>query len=143
MLLIFGFSARNGGTSTGDSNTIGRLIGNTFISDFSSWSDERQLDFAQKIDFPIRKTAHATEYAILGIFLMGAFITDRTRKAKCYVILWGVGTLYAISDEVHQLFVPGRSGRAFDVCIDSTGVAIGVCAFLCFGSIWRRLRHKR
>lgn len=132
MLLIFSFSARNGDTSTEDSHRIGMFLGNTFVTDFSSWGKDRQLAFAQKIDFPIRKTAHATEYTVLAILLVCALYTGYLNKRRCCVFAWLVGVLYAATDEFHQLFVPGRSGRIIDVGIDSVGVSVGVlgCLFL-------------
>ena len=67
----------------------------------------------------VRKGAHVTEYAILGALLAWAF---RGRSG------WAipVGVAYAVTDEVHQLFVPGRAGQAGDVLIDSIGVLLGV-----------------
>jgi VanZ family protein len=49
---------------------------------------------------------------------------------------WPAGIAYAITDEVHQLFVPGRVGAPLDVVIDSVGVAAGVL-------LWRRYAQAR
>jgi VanZ family protein len=79
-------------------------------------------------DLVLRKIAHAAEYAVLGALLVRA--TDRTGLA---IVL---GTLYAVSDEVHQSFVPGRVGAPLDVAIDAAGVAIGV-------ALWQLARARR
>lgn len=50
--------------------------------------------------------------------------------AKAAGLAWMVGTLYAVSDEVHQFFVPGRSCEVRDMVIDSCGVAAGVLIML-------------
>ena len=42
---------------------------------------------------------------------------------------WLIAALYAASDEIHQLFVPGRSGQLSDVILDSAGALAGVAAF--------------
>jgi len=79
-------------------------------------------------DLLLRKLAHAAEYAVLGALLLRA--TGRRGLA------FALGGLYAISDELHQMFVPGRMGRPLDVAIDALGVACGVL-------VWQSTRHRR
>jgi VanZ family protein len=69
-------------------------------------------------DLMLRKIAHAAEFAVLGFLLVRAL--DREWLSL------GLGIAYAISDEVHQHFVPGRLGSSVDVLIDAVGVAVGV-----------------
>src|SRR6185503_1615528 len=76
-------------------------------------------------DLVLRKIAHACEFALLGALLLRALRDERAAFAG--------GVLYAISDEVHQLFVRGRVGSPIDVAIDSVGVAVGIL-------LWRRYR---
>jgi VanZ family protein len=68
-------------------------------------------------DLVLRKLAHATEYAVLGLLL--------ARAVAELPALWA-GMAYAVSDEVHQRFVPGRQGALLDVAIDSVGVLAGI-----------------
>ncbi len=77
-------------------------------------------------DLVLRKLAHATEYALLGALLLRA--TGRPG------LTLALGSLYAVSDEVHQHFVRGRHAAWYDVLVDVVGVAIGVAA-------WRRARR--
>jgi VanZ family protein len=79
-------------------------------------------------DLVLRKLAHATEFAILGALLVRA-----TGRAG---VSFGLGVLYAASDEVHQVFVPGRHGAPLDVAIDAVGVAVGV-------ALWQSMRTRR
>jgi len=79
-------------------------------------------------DLVLRKLAHAGEYAVLGALLVRA--TGRAGTA------FGLGLLYAVSDEVHQLFVPGRHGSPIDVAIDAAGVALGIV-------LWQSARARR
>ena len=51
---------------------------------------------------------------------------------------WVVGTLYAASDEIHQLFVPGRSGQLRDVLLDSDGVAAGILLAWAVGLLYQK-----
>ncbi|TMM25763.1 MAG: VanZ family protein [Actinobacteria bacterium] len=73
-------------------------------------------------DTILRKGAHVTEYAILGLLLLRAV----GRELPAFLI--GVG--YAITDELHQHFVRGRHASPVDVAIDSTGVLLGILVFL-------------
>ena len=126
MLVISAFSSRTGDLSATDSGRIGRLIGQVLVPGFEDWSEEKQDQFAEKVDYPVRKTAHATEYAILGMLLVVAYTDKEKGRFVRLLIPWFIGTIYAATDEIHQLFVPGRSGQISDVCLDSIGVLIGV-----------------
>jgi len=71
-----------------------------------------------------------------GGFLFYALFLTYTMSAKKQVLFsGGMGIIYAITDEIHQLFVPGRSGKLEDVLIDTIGVWIGICVLLFFVKI--------
>ena len=72
-------------------------------------------------DTILRKGAHVTEYAILGLLLFRAI----GREVPAFLL----GVAYAITDEIHQHFVSGRHASPIDVAIDSAGVAFGLFAF--------------
>lgn len=126
MTVIFLFSSRNGDTSAQDSGRIGRLVGEIFVPGFKDWDADRQTVFAGTVDHPIRKAAHASEYAVLGILIFGVVYERRKSRVRCLFLPWLLGTAYAATDELHQLLVPGRSGQVSDVVIDSAGVLAGV-----------------
>ena len=69
----------------------------------------------------LRKVAHFTEFAALGLCL--AWLHGMLQKGKLRPFLWGV--LAASVDETIQRFVPDRGPSVKDVCIDSAGVQIG------------------
>ena len=69
-------------------------------------------------DLVLRKAAHAAEFAVLGFLLLRALGRE--------VVALALGIAYAVSDELHQHFVPGRQGSVLDVALDSLGVAAGV-----------------
>ena len=73
-------------------------------------------------DEVLRKCAHLTEYAVLGMLLL--------RALGSVLPAFALGIAYAITDEVHQHFVSGRHSSPLDVAIDSTGVLIGVLVFV-------------
>lgn len=143
MIIIFMFSARNADVSSQDSGRVGMFIGRIFIKDFQEWNPQEQLSFAEKIDHPVRKAAHATEYAILGMLLFGAAYQNGEKKRRTVFLSWGMGTLYAATDEIHQLFVPGRSGQITDVMLDSGGVAAGIFFLLLLLGLAQKLISKK
>ena len=76
-------------------------------------------------DLFLRKSAHMLEYAILGALLARALLGTTSWWGW---LAWLVGATYAVSDELHQHFVPGRQASIVDVVIDAVGVAVGVLA---------------
>ena len=68
-------------------------------------------------DLVLRKLAHTAEFAVLGVLLA---------RALAELPAFAAGVAYAVSDEVHQRFVPGREGALLDVAIDAVGVLLGV-----------------
>jgi VanZ family protein len=76
-------------------------------------------------EWAVRKAAHCFEYAVLGALLFAGFFNS-SRIAKTVSSTFAAGVLYAISDEVHQHFVPGRTARFADVVIDTAGISIAV-----------------
>ena len=130
MSVIFSFSAKKAVESEGMSHSVGKEIGRLIVPEYRSWSEDKQGQFAEKVDFPVRKCAHASEYAVLGILVLGtAYSFSEDRGRKIILLCWCVGTAYAGTDESHQLFVPGRSCQFRDVCIDSAGVLTGLILF--------------
>lgn len=79
-------------------------------------------------DLVLRKLAHLAEYALLGALLL--------RAVGLRWLALALGGAYAISDEAHQHFVPGRRGAPLDVLIDAVGVALGITA-------WRLLSQRQ
>ena len=74
----------------------------------------------------IRKNAHFFSYLLLGVLVMNGLRSSGVSGYRIIVFALGICILYAISDEVHQLFVPGRGGRVTDVIIDSAGAVVGI-----------------
>ncbi len=115
------------------------MIGHLLHSDFDEWSSEEQKAYAEKIEYPIRKAAHATEYAVLALLLFGALKSEGRRR---YLTAWILAVLYAGTDELHQIFVPGRAGRLFDVGVDSLGALAGLLILLGIRSLIHRRRSR-
>jgi VanZ family protein len=90
-------------------------------------------------DFLLRKIAHGLVFAVLT-FLIFRALPARLEKGNLRLAYAGAAALlYALIDEVHQTFVPGRSGALTDVAID----AIGIVAMLLLLSVLVNSRRYR
>lgn len=85
------------------------------------------LDWATElVTVLVRKSAHFVAYAILGGLFYLALSSHALRRRDAATIAVMLSFLYAVSDEIHQVFVPGRSGEVGDVLLDSLGALVGV-----------------
>lgn len=83
------------------------------------------------LDLILRKIAHISEYAVLSALLFRAFkTTTKLSYNKIYLYTVSLCILYAISDEIHQHFVPGRNCRILDIVIDTVGVILGIVLYI-------------
>ncbi|MGL4912929.1 MAG: VanZ family protein [Romboutsia sp.] len=78
-------------------------------------------------EFVIRKSAHAFSYATLAVLCFMSMYDVNINLKKISIISFLVAFIYACTDEIHQLFVNGRSGEVRDVLVDSIGAFIGIC----------------
>jgi len=130
MYLIFSFSAKSAVQSGADSMFITDYIIGFFVDNPSQYL----LDIIETV---IRKLAHFAEYAVLGLlvcYCMRSF--GANVKALRYAIL--ICFVYALSDEIHQYFVPGRACRVYDMLIDTCGGAFGYFSY----RIISKIRHR-
>ena len=139
MLIVFHFSSEGGNKSEGTSRNFSQKVLNTIVSSDKS-KNEDMLKHADKI---IRKLAHYTLYTVGGIIIINYFhTTDKSQKNKIiYSVILGGG--YAISDELHQLFVGGRSARILDVGIDTLGIITGVAIYLLIIKFINKHKNKK
>ena len=119
-----------------------------------------QVYWQSNLNHIVRKAAHFTEYAVLGMLVANLLWriarmkaeqagewaerpaaasstpmeqNHKTRILQVGLWSWVLATAYAATDEIHQMFVPGRAGMITDVLLDSAGVLTGiilVCAVL-------------
>lgn len=127
MAVIFLFSsqpAEQSGKMSG--NVCDKIVEDTNQILNLNMTEQKKEATAKKIEFPVRKAAHMTEYAILGLlsfaFYRGILKKDKARYAAALL----TAALYACTDEFHQRFSFGRSAEVRDVCVDTVGAAIGL-----------------
>ena len=144
MVMIFCFSAQNGEQSGAMSGRLTTWVLNLIIPDFENFSPEQQEAIRSTVGLIIRKLAHFSEYALLGFSLM-LHIAQVQKKITVRLPLlwaWGIGTLYAATDELHQGFVAGRGPSIVDVMIDSLGVIAGIMLLLLISLCQRKRSEK-
>lgn len=79
-----------------------------------------------RVNHYLRKTAHFFAYFSLGILVINALRKNGYKRVRAALLIC---VLFAISDEAHQLFVPGRGGQLLDVFIDSAGASAGILIY--------------
>ena len=124
MLLIFNLSSQAASESDQLSTGITEIIVKV-IEKIIPKADFNIEDF----NHIVRKNAHFIAYLVLGVLVINALKMSGIRELELLDWLW-ICMLYAASDEIHQLFVPGRSGEIRDVMIDSSGAAVGIVGYM-------------
>ena len=142
-ITIFCFSEFSAGESTKQSrgltyNIIKILNGNKL-------SEKELTKLTKKVNPLVRKIAHFSIYMILAIFtymfieelnIKSKSEKERLRKNILYTCIFCI--IYAIFDEIHQIYVPGRTGKAIDVIIDTLGSCMGITLLLVNNIIKRK-----
>lgn len=128
--IIFGFSSQDGEKSGGISKRITDFILEK-SSKYNSLEISEQEQVNKRTERVIRKIAHFSIYTLVGFLVMALLSTYENIKRKNQIyISTMLGILYAISDEIHQSFTPGRGPKITDVFIDSLGVFFGIIVIL-------------
>ena len=123
MGLIFFFSHQQATVSNGLSSGITEAI----VEIVNMMAPDNDVILNQgSFNFIIRKSAHFGVYLVLGLLVSNGLIYSNKSKKKVIILALFICVLYAISDEIHQLYVPGRSGQVSDVLLDSTGSLVGI-----------------
>ena len=112
MIFIFVQSAFPADLSSRESGLIVSLVRHFWDAD------------PETITYAVRKCAHFIEYSALGWSLL---LPVTNRFGRCGgLYAWVFGSLYAVTDEIHQIFVEGRSCELGDILLDSAGVLTGL-----------------
>ena len=138
MIVIFLFSAQTDRQSGDLSGGIVRWFVSLIYWGFDAFPLERQNEILELWHLLIRKGAHFTEYAILAMLVVNALRS--CGKLRWYLPVM-ISALYAVTDEVHQYFVPGRACRLLDVGIDTCGAIFGVAVFALGLSILKKIKN--
>ena len=145
MVVIFLFSAENREESGDRSGRITRAVISVLHPHFDEYPPQKQADVREDVHHLVRKLAHFSEFAALGV-LSAAFLFHMDSRRRALRGWWKVGIsagfclAYAASDEIHQIF-SGRGPAITDVLIDFSGSVTGIA--LLSLALWPALRHKQ
>ena len=141
MIVIFLFSSQNGEKSHEVSDAFMGPLLRVVAPAYDTMTPEEQEGVWQSVEFFVRKAGHFLEFAALGfclrLFLQTFPLKYHSRWA------WLGATLYAGTDEIHQIFTASRTPLFHDVLIDSAGALAGVVAgYLLIMLIERTVRER-
>lgn len=134
MGLIFKFSSESGEISANKSSSILSIIQKTSGNVLSN--KEKKIGFGYTIS--VRKTAHVISYFILSVLIFASSYFILKSNKKAYLVAIMLSLIYAISDEVHQIFIPGRTATIRDVFIDMFGVALGMLIIMIYKKVYTK-----
>lgn len=123
MAVIFVLSAQKGDDSQELSDSFIVLFGLEFSSDF------------------IRACAHFLEYAGLAVLIYNALY--RSFGYAKPVLSVAFSAIYAVTDEIHQLFVEGRACQITDVIIDTSGAAAGIAVLMLMIAVYKEIKRRK
>ena len=113
MVTIFMLSAENGEKSTDTSGRFVKIL--TFILGFTPPEDV------------VRTLGHFCEFAALGFLSANMLFAYKDKLKPVLTALFSIG--YAVTDEIHQIFVPERACQLSDLAVDSAGIILGTFIF--------------
>lgn len=140
--IIFGFSSQDGETSGGISRQVTEIILEK-SNKYNNLTEEQKDKVSQHTEKIIRKIAHFSIYTSVGLLLMGLLSTYKIKNKWRIIITSIIGIFYAISDEVHQSFSPGRTPKVTDVYIDTLGVLLGILLVLLVKELYNKYKNKQ
>ncbi len=139
MYMIFQFSSANGVQSTATSSGICLKIVTAADERLElGLSTDQRYRYAQRIEYPVRKLAHFSEYVLLAATVALPLYVYGMRGLPLMLLAGVVCVGFACTDEYHQSFVSGRSPSRKDVMIDSVGAFCGIIFTRIVGFIGRK-----
>jgi len=133
MVFVFSMSSQTAKESSGTSGRVITAVLKIVYPDFEDLSQTEQAELVSSFQFIARKGAHFSIYAVMGFL---AFLTVGTYTVipfKFRILLSAaICLLFSISDEIHQLFISGRSGEVRDVFLDFCGSILAIALISLF-----------
>ena len=152
MIVIFGNSAEPATVSSQKSGGAADVVTPIVVPGYETHPDPVKVKEKQVVERKLRNVAHAGEFAALGVCAVGVAMTFELNKKKLLNMTFrGLAAfvfcvVYAVLDEVHQIFVEGRTFELKDIMNDSLGAIVGVVLFTL--AVWvldaliRKIKNK-
>ena len=142
MVIIFVLSAQDGNDSGGTSGGLTEFLLAVFGVDVGSLSE---AEFT-KIEAFVRTAAHFSEYALLAFLYVFLFDTYKIKRIFSLIFAVALSAFYAVTDEIHQIFVPGRAAEISDWLVDVSGALTGAAVavlLLIIAAISKKKKAKK
>ena len=127
LILIFCLSHESGEDSTETSGWFTNLLNFIFPFELS--------------EAFVRTMAHFSEFACLSFFVNNLFVAKKEKL--CPVIACALSFIYAVTDEIHQIFVPGRACQFQDMMVDLAGIVSGMAVYVVIYALVKKLATLR
>ena len=139
--ILFYFSHQPG---TGSSKTSQKVaLEMVKVMENPKASKQDKVARSKAIEPYIRKMAHFSLYLTGGMVIFNAVQDKEVSERKKVGISIVLGVMYAVSDEIHQLFIVGRSAQITDVWIDSLGIMTGIACFMLSQKTIEQIKCKK
>ena len=147
MIVIFAFSAEEKEESGAASRGVSyRIVASADSLLGLNMGDTKIMEVAGRIEGVVRKIAHMIEYGILAALIgvtLDAWVPDRKMLWIRLIISLVFSAVYGATDEIHQLYVPGRNGSFRDVGIDSFGALLSLALITFVWCTVNRIKQKK
>lgn len=137
MAVIFVFSAQTSTESSDLSTGVTQVVCGIFVGGFDKMPEEEKMDILMGAEEFIRTMGHGLEFCGLAV-LLAVLVSTYERIGRINIngySNWALAVVmsaaYAITDEIHQIFVPGRVFDWYDIGVDTIGAAIGALLATC------------
>lgn len=128
MCFIFMRSAKDSVESSRESEKVTEKIAvviEKVIPSYKKMTETERVGFLAGFQNTVRNAAHFSLFLLLGINAAALLYTVKPARGNCLrALIFSV--IYALSDETHQLFVPGRSMELRDILTDAAGACVGI-----------------
>ncbi len=143
MILIFSMSGQTADKSGSASQSATEKILTQIYPNFDKLDKTEQQSLINGTETLTRKIAHLLEYMLLSALIIIALQFNDISPAKRSLTAIIISALYASTDEIHQLFVDGRAGKATDVLIDTAGASIAAGVYFLTVYIIKKYKEKK
>lgn len=141
LTMIFLLSAESASASAHRSHGIVRAVAEFIAGLFQKETAAEKAALIKTLDFLIRKIAHFSEFGLLGVLSSFTLLLYRFSVKIRLLLASSICLAAAVGDEIHQIFVPGRSCEIRDMLIDFSG---GLCGILLVAlAVFLVLRRRR
>ena len=128
MLAIYFLSSQPASVSNAYSKGIvAFLVENALKLTGAAINDRDMLELSRRINSTAREYMHGVVFFVLGMLVHNAVRQCGARGVKAVAAALAICVVYGITDEIHQIFVPGRAFQVSDLAMDAAGSIIGIC----------------